>query len=175
MADIRENEMREDNNPSWFRALASDGSGVRTNAATFVRKDGRESSRAFRMPNLNSKAVKVASINNVNGYYNTSFFILADSFGISFYGIIGLNHIASSVTPFAKLNVFKSHGGVKILFVENGTYIDVYITGSYSSSYTVALSSVFSMSEYVLFTGLGSIVDVASLTVKTSLTVGTDT
>lgn len=175
MADKRENEMTEDNAPTWIRTLTADGEGRKTKSDLFEKVGSKATLKGFRCPRTNSNAVKVGSIYNVSSYYNASFFIVADMFGLSFYGIIGISRIGSGVTPFAKLTSKVTHGQARILFVENGNYLDIYLTGSYASNYVSPISCVFSMSEYVLFDGIGEIVEISSLTVNTSLDIGTDT
>lgn len=173
--DVYENEMQEDSNPTWMRTLSSDGSGRRTKASIFEKSGSRYTLKGFRIPEINTKAVKIASFNKFNGFLNSSVMVCADTFGLSFYGIIGIETVGERIIPFAQLNVHKTNGASRILFVDNGLFLDMYITGSYSSEYSTSMSSVFSMSEYVSFDGIGKTVSIASLIVKTSLTIGSDT
>lgn len=173
--DIYENEMLEDSDPAWMRTLASDGSGRRTKTSLFEKSGSRSTLKGFRIPGINTKAVRIASFQKVTGFLNASVFVSVDSFGISFYGIIGMEVVGESIYPFAKLNAHKTNGGSRILFVDNGMFLDIYITGSYNSAYSTTMGSAFSMSEYVSFYGIGETVNVSSLNVKTSLMIGTDT
>ena len=173
--DIYENEMLEDSDPAWIRTLASDGSSRRTKTSLFEKSGSRSILKGFRIPGINTEAVRKASIQKITGFLNASVFVSVDSFGISFYGIIGIEVVGEKISPFAKLNAHKTNGSSRILFVDNGLFLDIYITGSYESSYTTTMSSAFSMSEYVSFHGIGETVNVSSLNVKTSLTIGTDT
>ena len=175
MGDLKENEMLEDSNPAWMRTLASDGSGRRTKTSVFEKSGSRSTLKGVRIPGINTQAVKVACFQKTEGFLNASIFISADSFGLSFYGIIGIGVVGERITPFAKLNVHKINGASRILFVDNGVFLDMYITGSYNSVYSITTSSVFSMSEYVSFDDIGKTVNVSSLTVSTSLTIGADT
>ena len=169
--DKQEKELIEDNSPQWIRTIDNNGNSKKTQANVFTKNSDRITIKKIIMPNLNTDAVRMASISTPSGYYNASIFIKVDMFQLSCYGVIGIYMVGSSVTPFAYLNGFCMSTISNILFVKNGSLLDVYMTGNYSSSYNSFQSDIISSSELISFEGTGIIVPVSSLNVMKSINI----
>lgn len=127
--------------------------------------------KRFKMPIVNKEAVKICSIKLFSHYYNASVFVRIDSFQLSVFGIIGFYNILTEVNPFAKLYGYNNSVWTEILFVRTGDLLDIYITGSYPTTYSSYNSEILSTCELVSFDGAGSIVNVSSLNVMKSINV----
>lgn len=164
MADVRENQMAEDGNPAWIRTMASDGTGKKTSPQTLF-ANSKHALKKISFPTINSRAVKVATINaqSTGIFANVSFLIRGDMFQMSFFGIIGVALSNGSISPFFK--GLCQGATTQALFVKDGNNLDVYIKGTYGSSYQSYGGEVWSMSERVSFDEVGgSSVLVSSLT-----------
>lgn len=161
--DKRESELIEDSSPQWIRTIDGNGNSKKTNANVFTKNSDRVTVKKITMPNINTDAVKIASINTPGGYYNASVFVKIDMFQLSCYGVIGIYRVNQSINPFARLNGYCISTISNIIFVNNGNAIDIYMTGNYSSAYHTFQSDVISSSELISFEGAGTIVPVSSL------------
>lgn len=163
--DKREKELMEDSSPRWIRSIDSTGNSKKTDANLFIKSSDRVTIKKIIAPNINTDAVKIASISTSGGYYNVSIFVKIDMFQLSCYGVIGIYMVGNTVTPFASLNGFCISTISNIIFVNNKDAIDIYMTGNYSSSYNAYFSDLISSSERISFEGTGTIVPVSALSV----------
>ena len=161
--DKQENELIEDSSPQWIRTIDNNSNSKKTKANLFTKESDRVTVKKIKMPNINTDAVKIASISTPSGYYNVSIFVKIDMFQLSCYGVIGIYTVGASISPFAHLNGFCISKTSNIIFARNGNVIDIYMTGNYSSSYNTSQSDVISSCELISFEGIGTIVSVSSL------------
>ena len=169
--DKQESQLVEDNFPQWIRTIGESGSSKKTKANLFIKNSDRATIQKIKMPITNANAARIAQISTPNGFYNVSIFVKLDMFQLSCYGVIGIYMANSSISPFAKLSGFCISPVANILFVNNNSSIDIYITGNYSSSYNTYQSDIISSCELISFEEAGTIVPVSSLNVMKSINI----
>ncbi len=171
MADQKEEQLLEDSSPEWIRTIDNNGSSKKTKANVFTKNGDRVTLKKVRMPTISTEAVKIASINTPNGFYNASIFVKVDMFQLSCYGVLGIYMANGSITPFAHLSGFCISTVSNILFIKNNATVDIYITGNYNTGYNTFLSDIFSSGELINFEGMGTTVKASSLNVMKSINI----
>lgn len=116
----------------------------------------------YQIPNMASFAIKVCSIKNLNAYYSSMFQINAIGYGGMLSAFVVLNNSRGNAN-FVKNDIHNVGDSPNIYILSNGNLFDIYVTGTYKSSYNYGGITVIATDNLVSFDNTGQIVSVDSI------------
>lgn len=116
----------------------------------------------YKIPSMASLAIKVCSIKNENKYYGSMFQINAIGFGGCISALVVLTNSVGNA-KFAKNDLHNVGDSPNIYILSNGDFFDIYVTGTYNSSYHYGGITVIASDDMVSFDNTGQIVSVVSI------------
>ena len=116
----------------------------------------------YKIPSIASLAIKVCSIKNENKYYGSMFQINAVGFGGWLSALVVFTNSAGNAN-FVKNNIHNVGESPNIYILSNGDLFDIYVTGTYKSSYHYGGITVITTDNMVSFDNTGQIVSVNSI------------